>query len=365
MQKGLENLHIVIMAGGVGSRFWPASREDKPKQFLDILNTGKSLIQMTAERFAEAVSPDKIYISTHEKYTGLVKEHLPYIQDGNILTEPARRNTAPCLAYAALHIYARDPNASILVVPSDHRILNPGRFMEAIAAANSFAQANNAIMTLGMKATRPDTGYGYIKLGEVAENMGELDINKVAEFTEKPDRERAIQFIESGDYVWNAGIFLFTARTILEAFDVYAPEVVKPLKSIEKHYATAEESGHVNRVYAECPSISFDYAIMEKADNTYCVPVEIGWSDLGTWNSLYNELAPDKSANVHNSGTEIAFRNAEGNYVSLPDGKKAVIHGLEDYIVIDEGDVLLIWPRDKEQEIKDLKNEVAAKWKLD
>lgn len=361
----MDNLYVVIMAGGVGSRFWPASREDRPKQFLDIMNTGYSLIQMTAQRFAKAVNTDKIYISTHEKYRELIREQLPVIREQNILTEPARKNTAPCLAYAALHIHARDPEASILVVPSDHQILNPQRFLQAVELANKFAQAENAIMTLGMNPTRPDTGYGYIKLGKKTKENTDLHIYKVDRFTEKPDRDTATQFLESGEYVWNAGIFLFTAETIIEAFEELAPEVIEPLQTIKNSYGTEKELADLNRVYPTCPSISFDYAIMEKAENTYCLPVDIGWSDLGTWNSLYNELAEEKAENVHKPGMEIAFRNASGNYVSIPDGKKAIIRGLEDFIVIDEGDVLLIWPRDKEQEIKELKNELAKKWNLD
>lgn len=359
----MEDLHIVIMAGGVGSRFWPASREDKPKQFLDILNTGKSLIQMTWERFAQAIPADRIYISTHEKYRDLVKEHLPDVHSSNILMEPARRNTAPCLAYAALHIEAVNPGATILVVPSDHRILDEPTFIDTVSDAHAFAQANDAIMTLGMKATRPDTGYGYIKLGR---QENDSSVYAVAEFTEKPNRPTAEKFIESENYVWNAGIFLFSVSTILKAFRTHAADVIEPLSKIKKHYGTAQEADLISEVYKACPSISFDYAIMEKVDNAYCIPTEIGWSDLGTWNSLYNELVDDdKNSNVLNKNAEVKLIDSEGNYVTLPNGKKAIIYGLNDYMVIDEGDVLLIWPRDKEQEIKSLKKEIAVKWNLD
>lgn len=361
----MDNLHVVIMAGGVGSRFWPASREDSPKQFLDILNTGKSLIQMTWDRFAEAIPAERIYISTHEKYKGLIQEHLPDVKEENILMEPARKNTAPCLAYASMHISARNPDATMLVVPSDHKIVNKDKFLDAVTTANSFAQAHDAIMTLGMKATRPDTGYGYIRLDKEEIVKGSFDIYKALRFTEKPDRETAILFLESGDYVWNAGIFLFALRSILKAFRELSPEVIEPFEKIEEYFGTAEEREYVHKTYGDCPAISFDYAIMEKADNTYCLPAEIGWSDLGTWNSLYNELAPQDGENVHNPESEVLFKNSSGNIVILPDGKKAIMHGMDNFILIDKGDVLLIWPRDKEQEIKPLKNNIAGKWKME
>lgn len=361
----MENLHIVIMAGGVGSRFWPASREDNPKQFLDILGTGKSLIQMTWDRFAEAIPPERMYISTHEKYTELIATHLPSVVKKNILTEPERRNTAPCLAYAALHIHAENPNATILVLPSDHQIEQEDKFLDAIAAANTFAKANKSIMTLGMKATRPDTGYGYIRLDKENVVEGKYDIYKLKRFTEKPDKETAMDFIKSGDYVWNAGIFLFGAGTIIEAFQELAPEVIEPFMQEAGKIGSPGETEYIRAVYSECPSISIDYAIMEKTPDAWCLPVEIGWSDLGTWNSLFNLLAENKNENVSNPQSQILFYNSERNLVFLPDGKKAIIHGIEDYIVIDKDDVLLIWPREKEQEIKALKKEIAERWELE
>lgn len=345
--------YIVIMAGGIGSRFWPASREAHPKQFLDILGTGKSLLQITYERFTDWVSPDHIMVLTYKDYKGLVKEQLPDIPETNILCEPARRNTAPCIAYAAFKIFKHDSEARMIVVSSDHLILKPDVFIEGLKTCVRFVENKSALVTLGIKATRPDTGYGYIQYGQSQES----GICKVESFTEKPDVEKARHFLSEGNYAWNAGIFIWSVADILKAFMHFSPEIYKLFERGLAYYNTASEDGFLNQHYVEATNISIDYAIMEKAENVYTLPVDIGWSDLGTWTSLHAELNRDENQNVINSNN-VLLEDTDDNLIRLPNGKMAVIKGLHNFIVVDEEDVLLIWPKDKEQEIKSLTSKI-------
>lgn len=347
--------YIAIMAGGVGSRFWPASRSHRPKQFLDILGTGKSLLRMTFERFLNITTADRIYIVTNAEYQSLVLEHLPELRPEQVLCEPSRNNTAPCVAYAAMKLHALDPEANMVVAPSDHIILEETRFIDILKQALAFTAARNALLTLGIRPTRPDTGYGYIHYGE---DIGQ-GIHPVRRFTEKPPLEEAQRFVESGEYLWNAGIFIWRASAVLDAFSKYSPEIYKILNAGREEYNTEREQTFIDQVYPGTPSISVDYAIMEKADNVFTIPSSFGWSDLGTWASLYAELEQDEHGNVITSGNVIT-RQTRNSLIRAPKNKLVVVDGLEDYILVDEEDVLLIFPKSKEQEIKTV-NQIVGK----
>ncbi len=348
-----KNTYVAIMAGGIGSRFWPASREHRPKQFLDILGVGKSLIQLTADRFLQLCPKENIFIVTNAIYKDLVMEHLPFLTENQILCEPSRNNTAPCVAYTAFKLHQINPNANFIVAPSDHIILKEKQFIETVKKGLEFTATNRALLTLGIAPTRPDTGYGYIKY-----NLdGESGIHKVVQFTEKPDLETAKKFVTSGNYVWNAGIFIWNAKSIIEAFDKYAHEIYEILKD-DTVYNTDKEQDFIDQQYPTTPKISIDYAIMEKADNVYTIPSEFGWSDLGTWGSLHAESNHDDNKNAINGETVLA--DTENCLIRLPKDKLAVIKGLKDFIIVDEGDVLLIYPKDKEQEIKEITASIRA-----
>jgi len=348
-----SNYYVVIMAGGVGSRFWPASREHLPKQFLDILGVGKSLIRLTYERFLKIVPPERILIVTNEMYSSLVEEHIPEIPKQNILGEPSRNNTAPSIAFTALRLEAIDPNSCFVVAPSDHVIIKEDEFLDNILKALKFAEEQEAILTLGIKPTRPDTGYGYIQsTGSEVEN----GIEKVKSFKEKPDLNTAQSYLNEGSYSWNAGIFVWSTKTILNSFKNLAPDIYKTLSGEEGIYKTDKETEFIKENYPKTPSISVDYAILEKADNVHILPVDIGWSDLGTWNALH----AFKEKDLHGSviiGENTLLENTQNCIIRSDAQKLVVINGLEDYIVIDEKDVLLIFPKSQEQEIKELRNQ--------
>lgn len=346
--------YIAIMAGGVGSRFWPASRESLPKQFLDILGVGKSLIQLTYERALRLVPKENILIATNKKYKKLVNEHLPEITDNQILLEPSRNNTAPCIAYVALKISNTAPNATFAVWPSDHVILKEEEFISKMNLAFSHAEQGDALITLGIQPTRPDTGYGYI---EVNHKDGAQAIEKVIQFKEKPDLDTAKQYLDAGNYFWNAGIFIWSIKAVTEAFKNNAPSILEVLGEDLTKYNTSEEQEYIDRVYPNTEKISVDYALLERSNNVYTIPADIGWSDLGTWNSLHAYLEKDEYGNVM-QGVMLSTDSCEDNFVRLPRDKKAVIKGLKNMIVIDEGDVLLIYPKDQEQEIKSVRNEL-------
>lgn len=342
-----NNTYVAIMAGGIGSRFWPASRINRPKQFLDILGVGKSLIQLTYERFLNLCPKENILVVTNGIYKDLVKEHLPDLTDNQILCEPSRNNTAPCVAYTAFKLKGLNPNANFIIAPSDHIILKEQKFTAALEKALDFASQNDALLTLGIQASRPDTGYGYINY-EAANVDG---IHKVKRFTEKPDIDTARQFLKSGDYVWNAGIFIWNVNSILKAFDKHAPNIAAILGAGEGLYNTNKEQRFIDRAYPTTPKISIDFAIMEEADNVYTIPSEFGWSDLGTWGSLHAESKKDTEGNAIN-GDQVIALNASNNLIRVPNDKLVVLSDLDNYIVVDEGDVLLIYPKSKEQEIK-------------
>ncbi len=351
-----KNNYVAIMAGGIGSRFWPASRVNRPKQFLDIMGTGKSLIQQTCDRFLNLCPKENIFIVTNSIYKDLVKEHLPFITDNQILCEPSRNNTAPCVAYTALKLAALNPDANLVVAPSDHIILKEGAFIEALKQGLDYTSKNDALLTLGISPTRPDTGYGYIKFS----NDNQEGVHKVERFTEKPDFDTAKTFVTSGSYLWNAGIFLWKVSSLLSAFQKNAPEIYDILAAGNEYYNTDQEQAFIDKAYPTTPSISIDYAIMEKADNVYTIPSEFGWSDLGTWASLHAESDKDDHGNSSNSENALFF-DSKDNMIRLPNNKLAVINGLEDYIIVDEDDVLLIFPKAKEQEIKQITGLIKEK----
>ena len=350
----MQNNYITIMAGGVGSRFWPASRESLPKQFLDILGVGKSLIQLTYDRATQLVPKENILILTNKKYKDLVNQHLPEITDNQILLEPSRNNTAPCIAYAALKITSQNPGAIFAVWPSDHVILKEEEFKKKMNLAFDYAKKGEALVTLGIQPTRPDTGYGYI---EVNHKDGAQAIEKVVQFKEKPDLATAQKYLDAGNYFWNAGIFVWSVKAVTTAFQNNAPNILEVLGEDISKYNTPEEQEYIDRVYPNTEKISVDYALLERSKNVFTIPADIGWSDLGTWNSLHAYLDKDENQNVI-QGQVLSVSDCQNNFIRLPKNKKAVLKGLENMIVIDDGDVLLIYPKDDEQEIKSVRNNI-------
>jgi mannose-1-phosphate guanylyltransferase len=346
----MRNRYVLIMAGGVGSRFWPLSRKEKPKQFLDILGTGETLIQMTHRRFKGICPDDHIYVVTSEDSRETVTGQLG-LDSSHVLAEPLRRNTAPCIAYGIFRIMAADPDAVITVAPSDHLIKKEDEFREVMNEAFRFASEYDALLTLGIMPDRPETGYGYIQANTNHPVDGFKNLHKVKAFTEKPELSMARLFIESGDFYWNSGIFIWRAGTILSAFDKYLPDVYHAFNKGRNLFNTSSEEEFIKGAYAQCSSISVDYGIMEKADNVYVICTDLGWSDLGTWGSLYLHSDHDRNDNAVLNAKAFTY-NSEGNIISLPKDKIAVIQGLDDYVIIDSDDVLLIVSREHEQNIK-------------
>jgi len=351
----LENTYVLIMAGGVGSRFWPKSRNSFPKQFIDIMGMGKSLLQLTYERFLHVCSKDNIYILSNEQYSELVATQLPDLPLQNIIAEPSRNNTAPCIAYASFKIRQLNPDARIVVAPSDHLILNEPVFLEKISQALSFIADQDALVTLGITPTRPDTGYGYINYEKA--DLGGL--HKVIRFLEKPNLEKAEEFVASGDYLWNAGIFIWSAKAILSALSVHSPSIYNLFQKGEEVFNTAEERSFIQENYPLSENISIDYAIMEKAENVYTIPGDFGWSDLGTWASLYDVVEKDENNNAF-SGHTLNYSETTNCMIQIPKDKVAVIKGLDNFIVVDDGKVLLIYPKANEQEIKEVSKTVVV-----
>ena len=344
----MNNTYVAIMAGGIGSRFWPGSRTNRPKQFLDVLGIGKSLIQSTYDRFLKVCPKENILILTNEMYRDLVKEHLPDLKDSQILGEPSRNNTAPCVAYTTYRIQAMNPNATFIVTPADAIILDEDVFVEDVTNAVNFASENDALCTLGIKPTSPHTGYGYINYdsGQVAKG-----VHKVHRFTEKPDLETAKSFLESGDYVWNAGIFIWNVKSVINALAANAPELYEKFESGKAHFNTETEIPFINEMYPTTPKISIDYALMEKATNVYTIPASFRWSDLGAWGALHQEYPKDENNNAVNVG-EAYLYDTKNSLIRTASDKLVVIKGLDDYIVVDDDNVLLIYPKSDEQEIK-------------
>jgi mannose-1-phosphate guanylyltransferase len=360
----MDNRYVIIMAGGVGSRFWPLSRKVKPKQFLDIMGTGESLIQQTFRRFKTTCPEGNIYVVTSEEHKNLVLEQLK-INPDNVLAEPFRRNTAPCLAYGTFRILKENPDAVITVTPADHLIVKEDKFSKVIQECMEFVKDNDALLTLGIKPDRPETGYGYIQADRKKAVKGKENLLKVKTFTEKPDIDLARKFIESGDFYWNSGIFIWNIRSIVAAFEKYLPDMFAAFDEGKKLFGTTREKSFIRGTYTECKSISIDYGIMEKADNVYVMCTDIGWSDLGTWSSLYEHSEVDKKGNSIVSGNVFSYDN-KGNIFNISAGKVAVIQGLKDYIVVESDDVLLIVKKEEEQNIKnyleDVKKETKEKY---
>ena len=349
-----NNNYVAIMAGGVGSRFWPASRTAKPKQFLDILGVGKTLLQLTFERHLEIVPAENIFIVTNEMYRDLIKDQLPQITDNQILGEPSRNNTAPCLAYTALKLQALNPKANFVVASSDHIILKEQEYLKNLKMAFDFASESDVLVTLGITPTRPETGYGYINF--VKRDANNDGIFKVKGFKEKPDLETAKSFLADGNYLWNAGIFAWSAKSLLQSFAKYAPDIVATLQS--DLYNTPDEQDFINKNYPNTRDISIDFAIMETAENVYTIPSDIGWSDLGTWGSLHVESDKDGADNVVH-GDHVMLYDVKNSMIRVPKNKLVVIKDLENYIVVDEDDILMIVPKSKEQEIKQITKDVG------
>ncbi len=356
MQNNPE-VYVAIMAGGAGSRFWPGSRESRPKQFLDILSVGKSLLRLTFERFLGLCPASHIVVVTNAAYTELVAEQLPELQPHQILGEPTRNDTAPCIAYTALKLAALNPHATLVVAPSDHLVLQPETFLRTLQQAIDFANQRDALVTLGIRPSRPDTGYGYIQVG-ACEASG---VFRVQRFTEKPNAETARQFIDSGQYLWNAGIFVWSLPAILAAFQQHAPDIYQVLEKGKNFYNTPEETNFLKAHYPTTRKVSVDIAILEKASNVFTLPADFGWSDLGTWASLHQELPKDAQGNVVQTSTTMLYEVGD-SLIRGPKGKLLVIGGLRDYIVVDEGDVLLIWPKTQEQAIKQVRADVLYRY---
>lgn len=338
------------MAGGIGSRFWPMSTAQRPKQFLDVLGIGKSLLRMTFERLLNIAPAENIYIVTNAGYSDLVKEQLPELSAGQILTEPERKNTAPCITYAAAKIYALNPNATLVVAPSDHLILKENKFVEIVETAINAANEDNRLVTLGIKPTRPDTGYGYIEFVESGDIIPG-QVKDVKNFREKPNREVAELFVKSGNYYWNSGIFIWKATTVLESLKKFKPELHMLFTSQAEKYNTPAEQDYVNACFSACEDISIDFAVMENAKNVSVVLANFDWSDLGTWGSLYTHLEKDYNGNAV-IGKNVHMINSTNCIVNLPDNKLALIEGLDDHIVVESDNMLMILNKSDEQNLK-------------
>ena len=346
--------YVAIMAGGIGSRFWPMSRTAYPKQFLDILSTGKTLIQQTYDRYKKLVPEENIFIITSAEYADIVKEQLPRVKDENILGEPSRKNTAPCVAYISFKLLKKDPDATLVVAPADHLVTETNEFIKTSKKAIDFVNHINAFVTLGIKPTYPNTGYGYIQHDTTP---AAPDIFKVKTFTEKPNSDLAQTFITSGDFLWNAGIFIWKVKNIITAFEKHLPEMYEVFAAEKERFNTDEEKEAIEQIYPQCTNISIDFGIMEKADNVYIIPSSFGWSDLGTWNSAWENMERDYLGNAV-AGKNVMVMDATKCMVHAEDNKLLVLQGLDDFIVVDTKDALLICKKDKEQEIKEFVAEV-------
>ena len=349
-----KNHYVAIMAGGIGSRFWPMSRTDFPKQFLDILNTGRTLIQATFDRFLQFIPAENIYIVTAAQYRDIVVKQLPELNPDNILCEPSRKNTAPCIAYIAYKLNQLNPNANLICAPADHLITDAEQFKKICHDALHFTSHIKALLTLGIKPTNPNTGYGYIQYESFAVSE---NVYKVKTFTEKPDTELAKTFVASGDFLWNAGIFVWQVKTIIKAFEKYLPEMHEVFDAEKNNFNTKKEPAAIERIYPQCTNISIDYGVMEKADNVYIIPSSFGWSDLGTWASAYDTFERDYLGNAV-GGNNVIVIDATKNMVHADHKKLVLLQGLDDFIVVDTKDVLMICKKDKEQEIKEYVAEI-------
>jgi len=358
MEKELQqkdpNTYVAIMAGGIGSRFWPLSRVNYPKQFLDILGTGKTLIQQTFDRFARMVPVENIFVVTSNEYLDITAEQLPHLPKENILGEPFRKNTAPCIAYISFKLQQLNPEGSLIIAPADHLILNEDRFLEISADALHFVNHFNALVTIGITPTYANTGYGYIQHDSV---QAVPSVYKVKTFTEKPNKELARTFLASGDFLWNSGIFVWRIKTGIEAFQKHLPEVYEAFAAEHDKLNTPEEKHALEIIYPQCTNISIDFGVMEKADNVFVIPASFGWSDLGTWNSAWENMEKDYFENAV-AGDHVIVFDTNKSVIHVPDDKLVVLQGLDDFIIVDTKDVLLICQKEKEQEIKEFVAEV-------
>ncbi len=341
-----KNYYAILMAGGVGSRFWPVSTTEFPKQFHDMLGAGATLLQKTFSRLATIVPPENIFILTNERYNDIVLEQLPMATQRQVLLEPAMRNTAPCILYAAMKIQKENPDAVMVVAPSDHWIEDENAFAKDLQTCFDFCESKNALMTLGIKPTFPNTGFGYIEF-----EHSDDQIKKVRQFREKPDYETAKQFIDSGNFLWNGGIFIWSAKSVVDAFAKFQPQMTALFDNGKSDYNTANEQKFLNENYSTAEDISIDYAIMEKADNVFVLPASFDWNDLGTWGSLHEKLNKDQNNNAI-VNARVILENAKNNMIRTDAEKLIVIDGLNDYIIVDNKEVLLIYPKSKEQDIK-------------
>ena len=353
----MNNTYCVIMAGGIGSRFWPLSKSKMPKQFLDILGTGRTFIQQTYDRFKQVCPNENFYVVTSVDYKDLVLKQLPELRKDQVLLEPLRRNTAPCIAYACYKIQTINPDAQIIVAPSDHLILNDSVFIQEINKGLEFIKTHDALVTLGIRPNRPETGYGYIQI-ESTNPVGSIEnLHKVKTFTEKPGIELARIFIDSGEFFWNCGIFIWSLKSILASFDLHLNTVSELFKKGTKLYGTSDEVAFLNKTYSECQNISIDYGIMEKAENVYVMCSDFGWSDLGSWASLYDNSDKDHSGNVV-VGENIMMYDSKNCIVNMPKDKLVILHGLKNFIVVESEGTLLICKKDNEQQIRQYVNDV-------
>ena len=348
--------HVVIMAGGVGSRFWPMSTTERPKQFIDVLGVGRSLLQLTYDRFAGICPPENVWILTNRDYADLVHEQLPEVPVGNILREPCRRNTAPCIAYVSWRIKNADVNANIVVTPSDHIVMDKAEFRRVVTHCLKYTAETDSIVTLGMRPTHPETGYGYIQADLRSPSVRNKEIFRVDQFREKPDLATAETYISQNNFYWNAGIFIWSASTIINAFRIYEPSIAKIFDGIRAKLGTDEEQAVIDERYPECENISVDYAIMEKAEEIFVCPANFGWSDLGTWGSLLSHSQRDLYGNA-TIGQNVSLYDSRNCIVHTTEEKKVVIQGLDGYIVAEKGDTLLICKLSEEQKIKQYSGE--------
>lgn len=348
--------HLVIMAGGVGSRFWPMSSPSYPKQFIDVLGCGRTLIQLTIDRFKDICPLENTWIVTSANYVDIVKEQLPQIGDEHILLEPCRRNTAPCIAYVSWKIKAKDPKANIVVTPSDHIVTDEREFSRVVLSAMKFTADSDAIVTLGMKATRAETGYGYIEADLSMPCPSNKEIYRVDAFKEKPNLETAERYLRKNNYFWNAGIFIWNVNTIVNALRVYQPAMAKIFERLLPYYYTEKEQALINELFPACENISIDYAVMEKADEIYVFPASFGWSDLGTWGSLHDHTKKDAHNNIC-IGSNIRIHESRNCVIHATEEKKVIIQGLDGYIVAEKNSMLLICRLSEEQRIKDFLEE--------
>ena len=355
-----KNIFCVIMAGGIGSRFWPLSKTKRPKQFLDILGTGRTLLQQTYDRFIKLMPPEQIFVVSNLEYNELIIEQLPALPMENILLEPLRRNTAPCIDYANFRIQRKNPDARVVVAPSDHLIIKEEDFLRAVKKGLDFVASNHALLTMGIVPNRPETGYGYIQsIGKKVKGYESTGLRKVKTFTEKPDLELAEVFLSSGDFYWNAGIFFWSLDTIMNSFEEHLPEIHNLFKEGVDIYGSEQEKDFIKLTYGNCRNISIDYGVMEKADNVYMLISEFGWSDLGTWGSLYEQLVKNEQQNSV-TGKHVFMYESSGNIVNVQDDMLVVLQGLEDYIVVQNENIVLVCKLEDEQKIKQYVNDLRT-----